>query len=84
MLTPFIPLSNGFIENAQYLICLKGGKNRRGGFAPSLLNSPLQPKIAVIIRRCLRLERGHRGEVYIKSQIPTKPYHRGMIGLSKA
>jgi hypothetical protein len=35
----------------------------RGGFAPSLLNSPLQPSISVTSYQCLWLERGHRSEV---------------------
>ena len=34
----------------------------RGGKAPSLLNSPLQPTISVVFYRCFWLERG-RGEV---------------------
>jgi hypothetical protein len=37
------PLSNRFILAAQFSIYLRGGEIMRGGFAPSLLNSPLQP-----------------------------------------
>jgi hypothetical protein len=41
----------------------KRGSILRGGFAPSLLNSPLQPSIFAISYQCLWLERGLRGEV---------------------
>jgi hypothetical protein len=42
-LTPFIPLSNRFFLDTRISYCSIGGEILRGGFAPSLLNSPFQP-----------------------------------------
>jgi hypothetical protein len=57
LLIPFIPLSNRFMQIAPLLFCSRGGENMRGGEAPSLLNSPLQP-IITPVRMINRMERG--------------------------
>ena len=42
-LTPYSPLSNGFIFHVQFLVCLRGGVKERG-LRPLYLPTPLQPK----------------------------------------
>jgi hypothetical protein len=43
LLTPLIPLSNRIIKILELIFIRKGGEYLRGGLAPSLFNSPLQP-----------------------------------------
>jgi hypothetical protein len=62
MLSPFIPLSNSFISTQCFFQTFERGSNLgRGGSAPSLFYSPLQP-VYIWFNTYVSGWRGARGE----------------------